>query len=198
MFGVEDAGRWSLLCTFTQAAKPAEQASRYWNVLDEEQLQRLVGVYLLRWGVLFRNLLDRESKAPPWRVLLATLRKMELRGTIRGGRFISGVSGEQFAFSETVDALRQFRKGQEKRADQTWICIAATDPLNLISLSLPKRKLPRLSKNRVLYRNGIAVAVLESGDVHFLTEVEPDRRRLLQQMLLKRSFPTRLRSYLGK
>ena len=198
MFGVEDAGRWSLLDTFSQAAKPAEQASRYWNVLDEEQLQRLAGVYLLRWGVLFRNLLDRESKAPPWRVLLASLRKMELRGTIRGGRFISGVSGEQFAFSETVDALRQFRKGQEKRADQTWICIAATDPLNLINLSLPKRKLPRLGKNRVLYRNGIAVAVLESGDVHFLTEVDPDRRWLLQQMLLKRKFPTRLRSYLGK
>ena len=165
--------------------------------LDEEQLQRLVSVYLLRWGVLFRDLLDRESKAPPWRVLRATLRKMELRGIIRGGRFISGVSGEQFAFSETVDALRQFRKEQDKRPDQTWICIAATDPLNLMNLSLPKRKLPRLGKNRVLYRNGIAVAVLESGDVHFLTDVEPDRRWLLQQMLLKRRFPARLRSYLG-
>ena len=166
-------------------------------MLDEEQLQRLASVYLLRWGVLFRNLLDRESKPPPWRVLLATLRKMELRGIIRGGRFISGVSGEQFAFSETVDALRQFRKGQEKRSDQTWICIAATDPLNLMNLSLPKRKLSRLGKNRVLYQNGIAVAVLESGDVHYLTEIEPDRRWLLQQMLLKRSFPARLRSYLG-
>ena len=156
-----------------------------------------MSVYLLRWGVLFRDLLDRESKAPPWRVLRATLRKMELRGIIRGGRFISGVSGEQFAFSETVDALRQFRKEQDKRPDQTWICIAATDPLNLMNLSLPKRKLPRLGKNRVLYRNGIAVAVLESGDVHFLTDVEPDRRWLLQQMLLKRRFPARLRSYLG-
>ena len=197
MFGVEDAGRWSLLDTFMQAATPAEQASRYWKVLDEEQLQRLASIYLRRWGVLFRNLLDRESKAPPWRVLLATLRKMELRGSIRGGRFISGVSGEQFAFSETVDDLRQFSKGQEKRADLTWVCIAATDPLNLINLSLPNRKLPRLGKNRVLYRNGIAVAVLESGDVHFLTEVEPDQRWLLQQLLLKRSFQPRLRSYLG-
>jgi ATP-dependent Lhr-like helicase len=197
MFGVEDAGRWSLLDTFMQATTPAEQASRYWKVLDEEQLQRLASIYLRRWGVLFRNLLDRESKAPPWRVLLATLRKMELRGSIRGGRFISGVSGEQFAFSETVDDLRQFSKGQEKRADLTWVCIAATDPLNLINLSLPNRKLPRLGKNRVLYRNGIAVAVLESGDVHFLTEVEPDQRWLLQQLLLKRSFQPRLRSYLG-
>lgn len=206
MFGVEDAGRWSLLETFT-LPQSADRPSRHWDVLDDDQLERLIHIYLRRWGVLIRSVLERESFVPPWRVLLTALRKMELRGAIRGGRFVAAVGGEQFALSETVDSLRRFSKKQrdKKQRDKKqssdvtspFYSIAATDPLNLLNLILPNRKLARLKNNRVLYQGGVPLAVLDAGSVHFLKDVEPEQQWRLQQMLLARNFPTRLRSYLG-
>lgn len=195
MFGVEDAGRWSLLENGKSQPKETSN-SRHWDVLDEEQLERLIGIYLQRWGVLFRGQMDRELFAPPWRVLLAALRKMELRGTVRGGRFIAGVGGEQFAFPETVDTLRKFSKKQVGTTPK-YHSLSAVDPLNLLNLILPSRKLPRLGKNRVLYEDGIPIAVLESDQVRFLREVEPNAEWNLRQALIKKNFPPRLRSYLG-
>lgn len=216
MFGIADAGRWSLLDTFSgqRAAQLAEQSTtknttqsttgqqaarraQRWDVLDEDQLQRLIFVYLQRWGVLCRAFIDRESLAPPWRILLQQLRRLELQGVLRGGRFIAGVGGEQFASQETVDELRQFKKQQAQRTTVPYYCVAACDPVNLLQLLQPSRKLARLSGNRVLYQGGIPVALLESGDVHFLRQVEGDEHWQLQQLLLKRSYPPRLRSYLG-
>jgi ATP-dependent Lhr-like helicase len=198
MFGLEDAGRWSLLNTFEQqendqaaAAKSAHQP------LDEEQLRRLVGIYLQRWGVLSRAVIDRESLAPPWRVLLPVLRRMELQGSLRGGRFIAGIGGEQFAEQETVEALRKLNREQQTAA-RPYYCIAAVDPVNLVNLLLPGRKLPRLAGNRVLYQGGIPVAMLEGGEVHFLRKVASEEQWSLQQMLLKRVYPPALRSYIGK
>jgi len=195
MFGVEDAGRWSLLET-DKTHPAARNNSRHWDVLDEEQLERLIGIYLQRWGVLFRGLLERELFAPPWRVLLAALRKMELRGTVRGGRFVAGVGGEQYAFPETVDALRKFKK-QSTESRQKYHSLSAVDPLNLLNLILPNRKLSRLNKNRVLFENGIPIAVLESDKVSFLKSVDASQEWDLQQALIKKNFPPRLRSYLG-
>ena len=199
MFGVEDAGRWSLLETFQQADSKAQNSrNNYrWDVLNDEQLERLVRIYLQRWGVLFRGLLDRESFAPPWRVLLVKLRKMELRGDIRGGRFVAGVGGEQFAYAETIDGIRQHKKKNTDRSAVNYYSMSATDPLNLINLILPDRKLSRLMNNRVLYQGGIPIAVLNSADVHFLRDVDPDEQWKLQQALQKKNFPVRLRSYLG-
>ena len=196
MFGVEDAGRWSLLNTFQQSAD-AESSKRHWKVLDEEQLERLVSIYLQRWGVLFRGILDREPLAPPWRVMLSALRKLELRGSLRGGRFISGVGGEQFAFPETVDALRKFKRSSENKSTARYYSLAATDPLNLVNLILPGKKLPRLSRNRVLYRGGVPIAMMDSGQVHFLKETDAEQQWQQQQMLSRKVFPPRLKSYLG-
>lgn len=195
MFGVEDAGRWSLLET-DKCQHQGQANSRHWQVLDEEQLERLIGIYLQRWGVLFRGLLERELFAPPWRVLRAALRKMELRGAIRGGRFVAGVGGEQFAFPETVDTLRKFKK-QVDSSKLRYYSLSAVDPLNLLNLILPNRKLARISKNRVLYENGIPIAVLESDKVSFLKEIDLAQEWNLQQALIKKNFPPRLRSYLG-
>lgn len=195
MFGVEDAGRWSLLQPVEEVGE--QSRSRHWTVLDDEQLERLAVIYLQRWGVVFRSLLDRESFAPPWRVLLRTLRKLELKGVIRGGRFVSGVGGEQFAYSETVDDLRKLKKNTPQAGNRSYYCVSAVDPLNLLNLTLPNRKLSRLANNRVLYQGGIPIAVLESGDVHFLRDVEDDKKWELQQLLLKRVFPGKLKSYLG-
>lgn len=196
MFGVEDAGRWSVQDTF-KTTDDATQPSRFWDVLDEEQLERLVTIYLQRWGVLFRGILDKELLAPPWRVLLPVLRRLELRGALRGGRFVSGVGGEQFAFPETVDELRKFKRSRETAVNADYFSLAATDPLNLINFILPGRKIPRLSKNRVLYRGGVPVAVMESGEISFLRNIEAEEQWQLQQMLTRKIYPPRLKSYLG-
>ena len=232
MFGVEEAGRWSLLETFaprsadtadtdamatarteTEAentrrspATPAiirqPRASRPnnsrsgWDVLDDDQLERLISIYLNRWGVLFRSIIERELLAPPWRVLLRALRRLELRGTVRGGRFIAGVGGEQFAFQEAVDGLRSMAK-EVAAAKPRYHSLAASDPLNLLNLILPRRKLAKLLNNRVLFEDGIPIAVVESGEVKFLREVAPERQWALQQALVQKNFPPRLRSYLG-
>ena len=202
MFGVEDAGRWSLLNTFQlelAQEEPNKKTTRKWEVLDEEQIERLISIYLQRWGILIRSLLERESYAPPWRVLLVHLRKLELRGVLRGGRFVTGIGGEQFAFPETVDALRKFKKDKKNKVGvkQPFYCLTASDPLNFLNLTLPNRRLPRLLKNRVLFQGGIPIAMLDSGEVHYLRDIDPREQWNIQQMLLKRNFPIRLRSYLG-
>jgi len=232
MFGVEEAGRWSLLETF--APRPADTAETEamttarteteaentrrspatpaiirqpratrpnnsrsgWDVLDDDQLERLISIYLNRWGVLFRSIIERELLAPPWRVLLRALRRLELRGTVRGGRFIAGVGGEQFAFQEAVDGLRSMAK-EVAAAKPRYHSLAASDPLNLLNLILPRRKLAKLLNNRVLFEDGIPIAVVESGEVKFLREVAPEKQWALQQALVQKNFPPRLRSYLG-
>jgi len=193
MFGIEDAGRWSLITTELQ-----ESADNSGPVLQEGQLERLVSIYLHRWGVLCRAFVDRESFAPPWRELLPVLRRRELRGEIRGGRFISGVGGEQFAHGETVDALRRTNKEQENGASKQMqlVSLTASDPLNLLNLIMPTQKLSRLVKNRVLYRDGIPIAVLDSGVVNFLKEIPVEEQWQLQQTLIKQEFPPQLRAYL--
>ncbi len=201
MFGVEDAGRWSLLDTFESVAGDEDTVEpgsfRHWDVLDEEQLERLVAIYLQRWGVVSRSVIEKENLAPPWRVLLLTLRKMELRGTVRGGRFIAGVGGEQFAYAETVDALRKFGKEAVNSNARDYFVLAATDPLNLVNIILPKQKLPRLLNNRALYQGGVPVATLEAGKVSFLKEQPAEKQWQLQKLIMQRNFPGRLRAYLG-
>ena len=155
--------------------------------------------YLNRWGVLFRGILEREMLAPPWRVLLRVLRRMELRGSVRGGRFVAGVGGEQFAFQESVDGLRKKAKSlQAEGSNQpVYHSLAASDPLNLLNLIMPKRKLAKLLNNRVLFEDGIPIAVIDAGEVKFLRDVSPERKWALQQALVQKHFPPRLRSYLG-
>jgi ATP-dependent Lhr-like helicase len=121
---------------------------------------------------------------------------MELQGVLRGGRFIAGVGGEQFAAPDTVDALRKC--GTSSLAPSTeYYCVAASDPVNLLNLIQPQRKIARLTGNRVLYQGGIPVAVLESGKVHFLRQTGDEEQWRLEQLLQQRSYPPRLRSYLG-
>ncbi|MDE0480051.1 MAG: DEAD/DEAH box helicase [Gammaproteobacteria bacterium] len=187
-FGVEDAGRWSLLETFRQPSGPAAAKHRQqaWDALDEDQLQRLLDVYLDRWGVICRSLIAREAMAPPWRVLLTLLRKQELRGKLRGGRFVAGLQGEQFARTETVDELRKF--GREQRPNRHFVLTAA-DPVNLLHLLMPERSLPRLTRNRVLYRGGVPLAVLIAGEISFLGEVAAEDQWKLRQMIVSGAAP---------
>jgi len=205
-FGVEDAGRWSLLDTFQSPAQPpaetpetsktgpARRQPHDWNVLDEEQMLRLIDVYLERWGVVCRSLLAREALAPPWRVLLGVLRKEELRGKLRGGRFVAGIEGEQFARAETVDELREFGRelGREPQSLRHYL-LSAADPLNLLHLLLPERSLPRLTRNRVLYRGGVPLAALTGDEIRFLGEVADDEQWRLRQMIVSGAAPASAR-----
>jgi ATP-dependent Lhr-like helicase len=113
-----------------------------------------------RYGVVFRDLIARESGLPPWRDLLVALRRLEARGEIRGGRFVSGFVGEQFAVPEALDELRAVRNpGASPEACR----IAATDPLNLVGILTPGPRVPAVVGNAVLHVDGQVVASLEAG-----------------------------------
>jgi ATP-dependent Lhr-like helicase len=140
------AGRWSLLSEESHAAPTAiEQARR-----TDAALESAARVQLTRYGVLFRDLLTRESNAPRWRDLLGILRRLEARGEVRGGRFVTGFSGEQFALPEAVDSLRAARH----RDSAATIAVAAADPLNLVGIIIPGERVPAVPGKQVLYRNG--------------------------------------------
>jgi len=123
------AGRWALLRREATAKNP-------------ERIEHFARQLLLRWGVLLRDLLVRETLAPPWRDLLPLLRRMEARGEIRGGRFVSGFTGEQFARPEALDLLRMTRRQTEKSAI---LPVSGADPLNLSGIILPGPRVSRLA-----------------------------------------------------
>jgi ATP-dependent Lhr-like helicase len=203
IYGIEDAGRWSLLTPLALHADAEGQGDKH-DELGDEQLERLVAIYLKRWGVITRKVLEREQNAPPWRTLLLKLHRMELRGEIRGGRFIAGVGGEQFALPDTVTALRKQQKLWQEQQDSNTphvpkrVVLNATDPLNLVGTLLPEKKVPHLSGNRILFEDGLPVAVLEKDEVRILRGGNSEEQWQLQQLLQRHYFPPRLRAYLGK
>ena len=137
--------RWSALEPLRPPGDPTEERAR--------QL-------LARYGVLFPELLARESLAPPWRELVRLLRRMEARGEIRGGRFVSGFVGEQFALPEAVELLRSLRNAE---ADGEVVTLSAVDPLNLVGILSPGERVPAVPGNRVTYRDGVPVGPADGG-----------------------------------
>jgi ATP-dependent Lhr-like helicase len=127
-------GRWALLRA--AVAEPSRQE------LTQETLGAIARQLLLRWGVVFRDLLVRETIAPAWRDLLVTLRRMEAQGEIRGGRFVSGFVGEQFARPEAVELLREIRRDKQIGDAPE---VAAADPLNLAGIITPGPRISPLS-----------------------------------------------------
>jgi ATP-dependent Lhr-like helicase len=145
---------------------------------------------LRRWGVVFWRLLEREADwLPPWREMLLCLRRLEARGEIRGGRFVSGFSGEQFALPEAIGPLRDARR---KAHANEFVSLSAADPLNLVGVLTPGARLPALTGNRVLYRDGLPVALYAAGEVKFLEELAPKERWEAQNALLRRQVPAPL------
>jgi ATP-dependent Lhr-like helicase len=141
------AGRWSLLPDVTASAHDCEASAR--------QL-------LARYGVVFRDLLARESSLPPWRDLLVALRRLEARGEIRGGRFVTGFVGEQFALPEALDELRGVRTpGPYPEVAR----VSATDPLNLVGILTTGARVPAILGNAVLFLDGQPIASLEAGEL---------------------------------
>jgi ATP-dependent Lhr-like helicase len=176
MFGIEDAGRWAL----TRRAKPQPQDAQ----AASEAVEHVARALLNRYGVVFWRLLEREAAwLPPWRDLLRVYRRLESRGDIRGGRFVAGFAGEQFALPEAVGMLREVRR---KAADGAWISVSGADPLNLVGIITPGARLPALTGNRVLYRDGLPVATLAGGEVQFLETLDPATEWDAHNALLRR------------
>ena len=117
---------------------------------------------------MFRDVLGRESVAPPWHDLARTFRRLEHRGDIRGGRFISGVAGEQFGTEEAVQQLRHVR---ELKTSDPWIVISAADPLNLVGAITHSPRVPATHKNAVIIDNGRYVASKEASQIVFFEAV---------------------------
>ncbi|HEY0781903.1 MAG TPA: ATP-dependent DNA helicase, partial [Thermoanaerobaculia bacterium] len=184
-FGMENAGRWSLLRRPMPAGQlPSPQAT-----------EAAARALLARYGVVFRRLVERESLLPPWRDLLAVFRRLEARGEIRGGRFVSGFAGEQYALPEAVGRLRALRK-EARRG--TLVSVSAADPLNLVGIATPGDRLPALAGNRLLYRDGEPIAVREGRVTRFLVELDPAERWQAESALVRRSVAPRLKAYLGR
>jgi len=168
------AGRW------TAIAAVAPQARR------EEAIDAQARVLLRRYGVVFRCLLARESIAAPWRELARAYRRLEARGEIRGGRFVSGMSGEQFALPRAVERLREVRRTPP---DGRLITISTADPLNLAGIMTAGDRIRAASRNRLVYREGVPLAVLEGEFVRALAPIEPSIAADVSRALRTRRAP---------
>jgi ATP-dependent Lhr-like helicase len=148
---------------------------------------------LRRYGVVFRRLLDGEVNLPTWRELAIVYRRLEARGEIRGGRFVAGVAGEQFALPGAVESLRAVRRKQD--ADE-WVVISAADPLNLVGTITPEERMPALAGNRILFHNGVPVAAYVSGEVRMIRTDHGLAEHELRNVLRRRQVAPQLRPYL--
>ncbi|OBS10557.1 DEAD/DEAH box helicase [Acidihalobacter prosperus] len=169
------AGRWSLLRTRPPAERDAQAHAEH-----------IARTLLRRYGVVFRKLLEREQGLPDWRTLLYVFRRLEARGELRGGRFVEGFAGEQYALPEAVAALREVRR---RPAGAEYVVLAAADPLNLTGIVTPGERVPPLSGHRLLYRDGVPAAASAGQDLKLLAAATPDEAAALRHRLLRRPHP---------
>ena len=184
---VEAAGRWSLLNRVAPAATTPSSPG------EGPALEPIARALLRRYGVVFRSMLQRETNLPAWRDLVRVYRRLEARGEIRGGRFVAGFGGEQFAASDAVGRLRAVRKA-EKIGER--VVLGAADPLNLVGILTPEARVPAIHSNRLLLEDGLPIAALEGGEVRRLaqTELSDDALRgLLARRSLRRALEPHLR-----
>ena len=191
IFGMQEAGRWALVRRSAgTVAATAPDAKSGPDTQASDAVEHLCRTLLRRWGVVFWKLLEREADwLPPWRDLLMCLRRLEARGEIRGGRFVAGFSGEQFATPEAIGLLRDARR---KPQNNELLSLSAADPLNLVGIIAPGARLPSLTGNRVVYRDGVPLAVYSGGEVKFLEPLEAKEQWEAQSVLLRRHVPALL------
>ncbi len=174
-FAMENAGRWALARRPRTPDNPAKAAG--------EAAEHLARTLLRRYGVVFWRLIEREAAwLPPWRDLLRVYRRLEARGDIRGGRFVAGFTGEQFALPDAVGLLRDARR---KPAAGVLVSLSGADPLNLVGIVTPGPRLAALTGNRVLYRDGIPIALYTGGEARFLETLEPAEEWAAKKALLR-------------
>jgi ATP-dependent Lhr-like helicase len=159
---IEFAGRWSLI-----RKEPELESNGADSAHRGAAVEKFARVLLRRYGVVFRRLLERESLAATWYELGRIYRRWEARGEIRGGYFIAGVSGEQFALPEAIGLLRSIRK---TAASNGLITLSAADPLNLQGILTPGPRVAAFTANRISFRAGLPLAALEAGEIRKVSD----------------------------
>lgn len=178
---MEESGRWSL------TRQPSNTSG-----LDAAGTEHIARVLLNRYGVVCWRLLERESTSlPPWRDLLRVYRRLEGGGEIRGGRFVAGLTGEQFALPEAIGMLREVRN---RAAANEWVAVSGVDPLNLTGILTPGPRLASLVGNRLLYCDGVPVATLSGGEIQFVTPLDPATEWFARKAILRSAKRTLIRS----
>jgi ATP-dependent helicase Lhr and Lhr-like helicase len=181
-FDIESGGRWAMI----NRAPPTNAGGEG----RDDAVEYAARTLLARYGVVFWRLLTQEPGwLPPWRDLLRVYRRLEARGEIRGGRFVAGFSGEQFALPDAVGLLREIRR---RPASGEWVSLSGADPLNLIGILTPGQRLSALTANRVVYRDGVPVAALTGGKAQFLTELETGEQWEAEKRLVRSAARGRL------
>jgi ATP-dependent helicase Lhr and Lhr-like helicase len=184
------AGRWSR--TTTMQITTAEEASA------ERRRDKAVEAYawtlLRRYGVVFRRVLTREANAVPWREIVRVYRRLEARGEIRGGRFVSGMSGEQFALPDAVERLREVRRTP---SGGRLITISAADPLNLTGIVTAGERIRSAGSSRIVYRDGVPVAALEGEFIRPLAEIAATSAADVTAALTSRRLPAVTSGFVG-
>lgn len=183
-FGLDEAGRWNLV----HASTPRDKKSP----VMEADLEALIRTLLRRYGIIFKTLLETETLMPPWMALLPLLRRMEIRGDVRGGRYVAGAFGEQFALPEAVEALK---RTQKRPNDDQLVVLSACDPLCLQGIVTPGSKIPRVPGNRVLYRSGIPVGQRIGKRIELADPMATDAWNY-KNLLIRNLGPANLKGYL--
>ena len=194
VYDMASAGRWSII-NRTRQTDVAAGSSRASSSPNQETVEQIARILLKRYGVVFKRLLEREGISIPWRVLLRMYHRLEARGEIRGGRFVAGISGEQFALPDAVGMLRAIRR---EGAQESMISISAADPLNLVGIIIPGNRVTSHTSNRILYHDGVPTAVLESGETKFVVELSRAMEWKAKAALMRKTTPPQLRSYLRR
>ena len=154
----------------------------------------LAWTLLRRYGVICRRLLTRETAGVPWRDLVRVYRRLEARGEIRGGRFVSGVSGEQFALPDAVERLREIRRSG---ADNRLIVISGADPLNLTGILSTGERIRTSTGTRIVYRNGVVLAAMEGDMLRMLAPLEGEDAAQVAAVAAGRRVPV-ISGYVGR
>ena len=190
LFSMPMAGRWSLF--------PMPDAGESSDPAAQEKAGLVYARALLRrYGVVFRKVAAYEGVIP-WRDLVRIYRRMEARGEIRGGRFVGGVWGEQFALSEAIPELRKTSRARVDGEEGSLVSISAADPLNLTGIITPGKRVPAIYSNRILYKNGVPIATKEGKTIQFLAELDQSQQWELQNRLVHREVSLKMRPHLGK
>jgi ATP-dependent Lhr-like helicase len=193
------AGRWSLFRRDSPAtSNPVSNDKVDENNPDRTRdtaLETFARALLRRYGVMFRRLLERESLQASWYELGRIYRRMEARGEIRGGYFVSGVSGEQFALPEAIGSLRSLRKTGAEGGDGEWISISAADPLNLAGILAPGPRITAIAGNRLLLHHGVPFAALQAGQILLLAPDAGEPASGIERALRIGHMPAPLRRY---
>jgi len=204
---LEFAGRWSLLRTVgtssrssgaiydsdvLETQKPTDEQELIPTATRDQAVETFARVLLRRYGVVFRRILEQESLRVTWFDLIRIFRTLEARGEIRGGHFVAGISGEQYALPEAVGMLRTIRKNAP-RGDL--IPISAADPLNLTGVLTLGLRVAAISAHRVLLRDGVPTVALKAGQIVPLTQGVDAVDQATERALKIGSMPAALRPY---